>query len=119
MRSRSSGRRRSSPSPCSGPGGAGNARSPLVAEKLRRFDAAVVVTDADAAGDLAYEEVRAMLDGNVSATKAVRDVVKVMPSGRQKTTELKPGAIGKKAAATESAKKPPASWGDLIERRPN
>jgi DNA primase len=46
-----------------GTGGAGNARSPLVAEKLRRFDAAVVVTDADAAGDLAYEEVRAMLDG--------------------------------------------------------
>lgn len=63
--------------------------------------------------------VKRMLDGSVSAAKQVLAVAGLRTAPRAPKPEApKKEVLGKKAALTESAKKPDAGWGDLLPGMP-
>jgi hypothetical protein len=68
-----------------GTGGVGHATDPRVVDKLRRFDAFVIATDADTAGDRAYAVISSVLTD--------RRVVRARPPEGFDANEMEPSAL--------------------------
>ena len=59
--------------------------------------------------------VQRALDGNVSAAKVVYEIAGKQASATGRAAKpAVPAPLGKKAQLVADAKKPPASWGDLL-----